>query len=73
MGLITLPMVTAKARDRSNGFVDMSNFFAKKITSGVPMIAMVSFIRNAERKPNANNMKRTSSSTVLDPPQESVC
>ena len=59
IGLITLPVVMATASDRSRSFGEIFHFVASASTSGVPMMAIVSFIRTAERMPMPKRMMST--------------
>ena len=52
IGLATLPVVIANARAKSSIFFGRLHRAASPSTSGVPMIASVSFISSAERIPN---------------------
>ena len=51
IGLATLPVVIANARANSSSFFGSLDCAARPSTSGVPMIASVSFIRSAESTP----------------------
>ncbi len=60
MGLMTLPVVIPKAREKSMSLGEIPYFREKRRTSGVPMIARVSFIRTAESSPVENITSKTS-------------
>ncbi len=60
IGLITLPVVTANAREKSISLGEILYFLEKPRTSGVPIIARVSFIRIAERIPVEKSISKTS-------------
>ena len=51
IGLATLPIVIAMHKARSSTLGRMPCFFASNRTTGVPMIARVSFIRMADASP----------------------
>ena len=51
MGLVTLPIVMPNAKVSSMSFAGNLHCFARRRTTGVPMIARVSFIRKAELAP----------------------
>ena len=59
IGLITLPVVMAIASESSRSFGEIFHFVASPSTSGVPMMATVSFIRTAERMPMPKRMMST--------------
>ncbi len=59
IGLMTLPVVMAIASASSMSFFDTFHFVASASTSGVPMMASVSFIRIAERIPMPKRMQST--------------
>ena len=65
IGLITLPIVTAKASDSSRILGCVLDFRAKDSTTGVPMIASVSFIKKAEKIPIPKRMHSIRASSVL--------
>src|SRR3989344_7145248 len=56
IGLMTLPMVMAKAKVSNNGFAGRQCFLARSRTIGVPIMAIVSFIKNADAIPPPNKM-----------------
>jgi len=58
IGLKTLPIVIENASVKSKKDVLILCFLERSIRTGVPMIAMVSFIRIADRKPNMKRMER---------------
>ena len=59
IGLMTLPVVIAIASESSRSFFEIFHFVASPSTSGVPMMAIVSFIRTAARMPMPKRMKST--------------
>ena len=63
IGLGTLPNVTANARAKSMSFGGRLCFFANASITGVPIIARVSFMRNADASPAPNRMESISAST----------
>jgi hypothetical protein len=65
MGLITLPVVIANARVRRRSFLEILHRVARPSTSGVPIMAMVSFMRSAARMPVPKSMRSTSWSGFL--------
>ena len=63
MGLVTLPMVTANARESSMSLGEILCALARWRTSGVPIIAIVSFIKRADASPMKTMTRRTREST----------
>ena len=63
IGLTTLPMVTENASANNNSSADISCLRAIRSTTGVPMMASVSFIRMADAQPKPNMMKSIREST----------
>ena len=64
MGLMVLPSVTAKHRASSSRRGAMLCSRASRSTSGVPMIARVSFISSAEPIPPPNRISSTRASLL---------
>lgn len=56
IGLMTLPIVTANAKERSRSFGEILCFLAKYNMRRVPIMASVSFISKADSRPM---LKRT--------------
>ena len=69
IGLMTLPVVTPKAKDKRRSFGEMPWDLAMYKTRGVPIIARVSFIRKAERMPVPNRISSTRWSRLLALPK----
>lgn len=67
MGLVTLPMVTAKARVSSNSLGESRCSRASSSTSGVPTTARVSFMSSAELRPAASSRRSISASVERAP------
>jgi len=65
IGLITLPIVTEKANASNSSFGRIPVFLAICNTTGVPIIASVSFIRKADSRPAPNNIRSNRLSAVL--------
>ena len=65
IGLMTLPVVMATASESSRSRGEIFHFVASPSTSGVPIMATVSFIRTAARMPIPKRMTSTTWSGVL--------
>ena len=63
MGLMTLPVVMANARQSRSSFGEIMFLRAKSSMMGVPMMARVSFMRTADPIPMVKRMASTSAST----------
>src|SRR3990172_3961145 len=59
MGLATLPIVTAKASESNKALGGIADFLARDRTTGVPMMARVSFISKVDNSPGQKIKKRT--------------
>jgi hypothetical protein len=59
IGLSALPVVTATARVNNRSFGDIFCFLEMFRTIGVPIIARVSFMSMADKRPIGNKMRRT--------------